>query len=280
MKTINGKAIRSPQGRAGEYAVYACDFFCGCSCGCTYCFNKTGRFKNTLGGDKPTLKKCFKNEEHALEVFEKELKANLPELQKHGLFFSFLTDPLLPEIIWMTKEAIRIATDNIVPVWILTKNVSFDRLYEDNDDSWMLVWDDIYCAKSRIAFGFTLTGHDELEPNASTNAERIEAMRQLHGAGFKTWASIEPVIDIESSLEMIRLTRDFCCSYKIGIEKGKKYDEVDLLAFINDVCVLLCSKNGNKPVLYFKDSLLKAAGVRRENLPVNCVTRDYNIFND
>ena len=41
--------------------------------------------------DTPKLKKCFKDEVHALEIFENELKANLPELQKHGLFFTFTT---------------------------------------------------------------------------------------------------------------------------------------------------------------------------------------------
>lgn len=31
--------------------------------------------------------------------------------------------------------------------------------------------------------------------------------------------------------------------------------------------------------IYFKDSLLKQAGIDRDTLPNNCVGRDYNIFN-
>jgi len=55
-----------------------------------------------MGQDKPQLKKCFKNETDAFEIFSKELDKNLGELQKHGLFFSFTTDPLLPETEMLT----------------------------------------------------------------------------------------------------------------------------------------------------------------------------------
>ena len=77
MKRINGKAIYSPKGKAGEYAEYACNFYVGCSNGCEYCYCKKGILAATMGGNSPTLKKCFKDEYHALEVFEKELKTNI-----------------------------------------------------------------------------------------------------------------------------------------------------------------------------------------------------------
>jgi hypothetical protein len=32
--------------------------------------------------------------------------------------------------------------------------------------------------------------------------------------------------------------------------------------------------------VYYKDSFLKQAKVSREELPENCVTRDYNMFNN
>ncbi len=147
-----------------------------------------------MGGDTPTLKKSFKNEAHALEVFEKELKANLSELQKHGLFFTFTSDPFLPETDYLTRCAIDLCVENGVFVKVLTK-----RVETPNDCALRL----FHGWKKHVAFGFTLTGHDELEPNASTNAERIEAMRKLHRAGFRTWVSIEPVVDIESSFNMI-----------------------------------------------------------------------------
>ena len=268
MKEINGKAIYSPKGKAGEYAPYACNFYNGCSNGCTYCYLRKGVLAHALGGDTPTLKKCFMSENHALEVFEKEMKQNLPELQKHGLFFSFTTDPFLPETAPLTITAITQCVKNYIPVKILTKRADWDKLW---NKYFLCVKKDVM---RFVAFGFTLTGHDELEPNASTNAERIEAMRKLHEEGFKTWASIEPMIDLNTSWQMIRDTCRFCDLYKVGLEKGKKYYSVDLRCFM-DACV--CTGNIK---IYFKDSLLKAAGVRREELPANCVARDYDIFNN
>jgi DNA repair photolyase len=270
MKTINGKAIYSPNGKAGEYARYACNFYVGCSNGCHYCYLRKGVLAHAMGGDKPTLKKCFKDEAHSLKIFEEELKANLPELQEHGLFLSFSTDPMLRETIKLTMYATEICVANNIPVKILTKCAGFSQEYV------LAVYRNW---KKHVAFGFTLTRHDELEPGASTNAERIEAMQKLHDEGFKTWASIEPVIDVDRSYTIIQHVAGFCDLYKIGILSGKTYPNNDLKLFVGDVIgyherYLLKSK------IYFKDSLLAAIGRRREDLPMICVTRDYDIFKD
>ena len=271
MKNFKGKAIYCPTGKAAEYSQWACNFYVGCSNRCTYCYCKKGILAGAMGMDKPQLKKCFKDESHALELFEKELKANLTELQKHGLFFSFTTDPMLPETIKLTSRALnfcQIPFEEPIPVKILTKCThwvdgflnNYERIFGiDHPD--------------KIAFGFTLTGHDELEPNASTNTERIEAMKKLHNAGFKTFASLEPIIDLAKSLEMIFLSRSFCDLFKIGLESGKKYSKPELQNFIK---VIPSRVDGTK--IYFKDSLLKAAGINRDELPENCVNRDYNLF--
>jgi DNA repair photolyase len=273
MKKFNGNAIYNPGEKAAEYAPWACNFYVGCSCGCKYCFNKKGRFQSVLGGDRPTLKKCFKNESHALEVFEKELKQNMAELQEHGLFFSFTTDPMLPNATFgLTNLAVNICIANKIPVKILTRNA--DTVFRwrhgsPGGDGF------IEQLKKYVAFGFTLTGHDELEPHASTNAERIEAMRKLHDAGFITWASIEPVIDFKSSVRMLGEIRGFCDLYKIGLESGKKYHGKEAYNFIG----MLLSFALPEEKFYFKDSLLSCAGIDRSKLlHGNCVNRDYNIF--
>jgi len=271
-----GKAIYRPAGKAGEYAEYACNFYNGCSNGCEYCYCKKGVLAKQLGGDTPTLKKCFQNEDHALAVFTKELYENLQELQQHGLFFSFTTDPMLPETKWLTWSAIATAAREGVRSKILTKRADFaDAMLMLNPA------DRIQEYTKYMAIGFTLTGHDEMEPNASTNAERIEAMKKLHEAGFKTFASIEPIIDIQSAFSMIFDTAGFCNLYKIGLMSGKKYDGDDLL-WLMERCHGFTNiyKEYNFPVkFYFKDSFLAQAGIDRADLPANCVGRDYNIFN-
>lgn len=290
MKRFNGKAIYNPSGKAGEYSYWACNFFVGCSNGCTYCYCKKGILAGVMGQDKPQLKKCFKDEDQALKVFEKELLQNLPELQKHGIFFTFTSDPCLAETQNLTWKASMFAMEHDVPVKLLTKNAErwVDNIIDNMHDDW----------KKYLAIGFTLTGHDELEPGASTNAERIRAMKDLHNAGFKTWASIEPIIDLDTSLDIIRKSYDFCDLFKIGLESGKKYDKQELQSFICKVLMKpdnefdkneymarrMLNINPHKAIvttksIYFKDSLLKAAGCDRGNLPSNCVERDFNIFN-
>ena len=263
---MSNYAIYKPKGKAAEYSEWACNFYVGCSNGCTYCYCKKGILAGVMGQDKPQLKKCFKDETHALKVFEKELLANLDELRKHGLFFSFTTDPMLKDAIALTVSAIDLCQKYNVPVKILTKCTQWVRFVSVHLD---------ITRKNLMSFVFTLTGHDELVPNASSNKDRIRAMKVLSDAGFKTWASIEPIIDFEDSYEMIYAVKDFCDLYKIGLQSGRKYDEFEPFDFVIDMIQFnaeFCKK------IYFKDSLLKAAGINRADLPSNCVDRSYNIF--
>ncbi len=217
-KVFKGKAIYNPQGKAGEYSQWACNFYTGCSNDCEYCYCKRG-FMSHVWSNRPTLKKCFKDETDALMVFEKELMANIDSLRKSSIFFTFTSDPFLDGVMSVYLTAITMALANGVRVQVLTKMADFvSRLYFM---PLLSQWKDM------IAFGFTLTGHDELEPNAASNQERIRAMKMLHDSGFRTFASIEPIIDFESSKKMIKETIGFCDLYKIGLMSGVKKDYYD-----------------------------------------------------
>ena len=257
-KQFKGKAIYTPSGRAAEYARWACNFYTGCSNACDYCYCRKGVMAHTWS-IVPKLKKCFENEDHALAIFEKELVMNKAELQKHGLFFSFTTDPMLPETYDLTRLAISICYVHHIPISILTKTTW-----------WVKDW---YFPVDFAAIGFTLTGHDELELNASTNAERIDAMKILHDQGVKIFASIEPVIDTVQSISMIMQSKGYCDLYKIGLQSGKVYSRLDLLNMFTQV------KNYIDVPVYWKDSYLEQLGSDRALLSGNCVGRDYNIFN-
>lgn len=281
-KKFKGKAIYNPSGKAGEYSHWACNFYTGCSNDCKYCYCKRGVMSH-VWSDKPRLKRCFADEKDALEVFERELMQNLSALQEYGLFFTFTSDPMLPETIQLTIDAIRICVYNSVDVKILTKRADFaERFFRPLCSKSSLNEQILHIAYTKhVAFGFTLTGHDELEPNASTNEERINAMKILHEGGYKTWASIEPVIDLDASFAMICRSMEYCDLFKIGLESGKTYPKKELVEFIEAVSHL----NHTNPYpdgiflkIYFKDGLLSQAGIVRENLPENCVSRDYNIF--
>jgi hypothetical protein len=76
---------------------------------------------------------------------------------------------------------------------------------------------------------------------------------------------------------MVIECQGICDLLKVGLESGKKYSKPDLRLFVAD-CSIFSKGIDFIPKIYFKDSLLKAAGIRREELPENCVTREYNIF--
>jgi len=127
-----------------------------------------------------------------------------------------------------------------------------------------------------IAFGFTLTGHDELEKGASTNIERIKAIRKLHEAGFKTWASIEPILYFDSATRMIELSMEYCDLYKIGLMSGSKPNVEDLRSFVSHTNWYSTIKPGFK--IYWKDSISKFFTTSSWTDGC-CVQRDFNIFN-
>ncbi|MCS2390157.1 hypothetical protein NXV57_25960 [Bacteroides thetaiotaomicron] len=72
-----------------------------------------------------TLKKAFKDEQDAIAVFKKELSKNLQALRVAGLFFSFTTDPLLPETMELTVQGVKTCVENGVNVKVLTKRADF-----------------------------------------------------------------------------------------------------------------------------------------------------------
>lgn len=264
---FNGKAIYNPKGKAGEYAPWACNFYTGCSNDCEYCYCKRG-FLSHVWDDVPHLKKCFKDERKALEIFEKELVANLEALKATSLFFTFSSDPFLPGVKSTYWAAAACALSHGVRVQFLTKRADFvnDHFLIRN-----AIW------KTHLAFGFTLTGCDGKEPGASTNQERIEAMRILHERGFKTFASIEPIVDFDSSLRMIKETIGFCDLYKIGLMSGVKndyYDDEDVRGFIWRLAEYYCDYR-NK--IYIKQSIRDRIG---ENSVIDAisVSSDYDIF--
>lgn len=218
---INGKAIYSTKGAAREYGRIGCNFYKGCPHECSYCYLKRGAPSKQLGGNVAKLKKCFKDEADAARILRKELDKHLEQCQRYGIFLSFSTDPLITVTRDLTSVAITEAIMRDIPVWILTKDASF--IYDEEFMAWVDMIKPTY--RNQIHFGFTLTGRDDMEPRASTNLDRISAMRWMKEIkGFSTFASIEPVIDWRSAERVARESLPFCDHYKLGLRSGVKKD--------------------------------------------------------
>lgn len=290
------KILSKPRGNAEEYGRWSVNPYKGCTGGCTYCYLKKGVWKNELGKDIPVLKKgiercpCEGAEEGSVEgevavyhIARNEIRQHKEEiLRDGGLFMSFITDPCLPETRWVFFSIASACAILKVPAMILTKRADFTTSQEYRS----LIIPYLFCGIDRIlAFGWSLTGHDELEPGASKNDERIAAMQQVHNDGFKVWASIEPVIDFPSSFDMIQKALDAGCQhFKIGLMTSDthvcrdKYDLQDCLDFISKVM----DATADRATVYWKQSFRDFLGHDLEfhlDIDGHSVGKDWSLFN-
>lgn len=275
MGGINGRVIYSPKGKAAKYADNAANFFVGCSNGCTYCYLRKGIGAKVLGGNRPELKKTLREYPYAIDIFTNELLKHKEELQKTGLFFSFTTDPLLPETQRLTRQAIGVCQRHNVPVKVLSKCAEGINILIDFVEA-SAGWD-----KTRIAIGSTLTGCDELEPNASPNRMRISTLARAKRHGFPTFASVEPIPPgmFDRAFSVIALSYPFVDLFKIGLQSGCRYTKKETLGFYNDVAEYWEAHPHTTPRLYWKESFVKASGINRDLLPGYCVPANYDLFN-
>ena len=312
------KILSRPQGNAEEYGRWAVNAYLGCSNSCEYCYLKSGPGAKTLGGNVPTLKKGVVNEDHAYHLAMAEIIEHRDEIIRDGgLFMTFTSDPCAEE----TRELFfRIIgscigdgctpKEKVVPVTLLTKNADFCGYDIDVVDTrekarrinaWIsnIAMFNAEMLRDRLAIGFTLTGHDELEPNASTYAERITAMKWL-GRKYNVWASIEPVIDFPSALAMVyQAVNAGCQHFKIGLltnntrlvrkdfefgeHKFKAYDVIGCLHFIEDVMRM----TSGKATVYWKQSVRDLLGTVYSPAAVDelldwphSVDKDWSMFNN
>lgn len=249
---INGKAIYTTKGAAREYGRVGCNFYTGCPHECEYCYLKRGAPSKQLGGNVVQLKKCFRDEEDALAVFCREMRKHAGILKRTGVFFSFTTDPMIPETRHLTLSALHILGITGIPAKVLTK-----------DASWLLCDESQFyqCIAKRngfdVSFGFTLTGSDHMEPKASTNLERIRVMRLLHNRGFRTWASVEPVITWAHARMVIEMSLDCCDHYKIGLRSGVRKDYYGLVSSGMSMDELTNTITSAGRTVYLKESARK-----------------------
>ena len=251
---INGHALYSTKGAAREYGRIGCNFYTGCPHGCEYCYLKRGAPSKHLGGNEVRLKKCFKDEQDAADVLVRELDKWLEPCQKYGIFLSFTTDPMIKQTRNLTLKAILEANIRNIPVYILTKDATFVH-----DECCFMAWMENINLPYRdlVHFGFTLTGRDDLEPNASQNHDRITAMRTMKLMGFPTFASIEPVIDWKHTRMVVSCSLLWCDHYKIGLRSGVKKDYYDLVESAFNISDMVSEIVDDGCTVYLKNSTRK-----------------------
>jgi DNA repair photolyase len=227
--------IYAPAGQAGEYAPLAANPYRGCGHKCAYCY-------------VPLVTKQPRAEFDAGAVLRKDFLANLVKDArkyeecgiKEQVLLSFTTDPYHPGDNLATRATIDILQNAGLGVCTLTKGGS--RALRDLD----------MFRPDRDSFASTLTSLDDAfslkwEKNAALPSDRITALKAFHDAGIFTWVSLEPTLDVESSLAIVEKTHNFVDLYKIGrvnyLPMTKTVDWRDYTLRMIDVCEKWQAKN-------------------------------------
>ena len=291
---VKGALIYQPQGAAGEYAKWAINLYHGCSNGCTYCYNRRGVLSHVFG-DKPELAApIIKSRDRQINYFLelKKLTAHNPIpdvvvenctniairswiyidtkrigvsrlIEDGGVFMSFTCDPLDAEdnVQNYTLYAVKRLLKYGIPATLLTKNVAW--LKEDNWKKLLKEYPKHICCSTHhalLTIGFTITGKDELEPNAPSTEKRIEALRKLHDEyKIKTFVSLEPIIDLHSASDVIKETYKITDEIRIGAQSPIKKDRYDPNEFVGFVTAIKCIARFSKCRFQVKNSMYKQA---------------------
>ena len=180
---------------------YTLNPYTGCVHGCVYCY---ARFMIRFARHPGSWGTFCEAKVNAPEILQKQVKKLSPGL----VSLSTVTDPYqYPEKQYgITRKLLQILSETDFCLSILTRSGlvlrDLDVLNRFRPD--------------QIEVGFSIALLDDsarmvLEPNAPSIQERIDALRQVHAAGIRTWvfiAPLMPVLTTEALFELLDTLRD------------------------------------------------------------------------
>lgn len=196
--------IYAPRGQAGEYAPLATNPYRGCGHGCAYCYVPLAlKMSRSIFDDGANERPAFWP--GLIKDAKKYQQAGITE----QVMLSFTSDPYHRGDTMMTRKTLHTLAAYGMAFCTLTKGGT--RSFRDRD----------LFRKDRDAFASTLTTLDDAfslkwERNAALPGDRIKALETFAKDGIFTWVSLEPTLDIESSLAIVDRTHEFVDLYKVG----------------------------------------------------------------
>lgn len=240
------RIIYEPKGRAREYSPLAANYYNGCDHRCKYCY-------------VPEIKRQTLEEYGAKVTPRRRLFEDLERDVREGIdkqvFLSFAGDPYCHADVdlKLTRKMLELFLKYKVPTAILSKGGH--RMIRDLDI--------ILEFGKNIKVGSTLVfidGHNrrEQEPGAASTRERLETLEAFHDKGVRTWASMEPVMNTEHSLTLIRESLAFVDEYKLGKVNHAPMLETAISwgPYLKDALEII---RPAKKMIYVKHDLLQSA---------------------
>lgn len=174
--------------------TYCINPYTGCEHGCRYCY---ANFMRRFTGHTERWGEFVDVKINAPEILESELR----RAKRGTVCLSSVTDPYQPleEEYGLTRACLEILLRHQFPTDILTKSP--------------LVMRDIDLLKrfEDIEVGFSITTDDEnirrvFEPKSPRISSRIEALKEIHRNGVKTYGFIAPMLPLSSEKILNMLT--------------------------------------------------------------------------
>jgi DNA repair photolyase len=230
--------IYRPAGNAGEYAPLATNPYRGCGHECLYCYVPNATHINRAEFNEAAVPRPGYIDRLRRDVVRHRELSRGPNEQ---IFITFSSDPFHLGDLDHTRQTIEILQDSGLAFCTLSKG-----------GARALPFIDMY-RRERDAYACTLTTLDgafskKWERKAALPWDRIETLRRFYERGIFTWVSLEPTLDVEASLSIVKETHEFVDLYKIGkanyIPKiTKTTDWRDYTLRMIDVCQALGVKH-------------------------------------
>jgi len=198
------KAIYNPKGQAQEYGEWASNPYRGCGHKCAYCYVPAVLHMPRAEFDAgAVLRDGF------MDAFEHDAE----KLQKQGksinIFFCFTTDMYHLGDTTPSRKVLELTHKYGHTFTVLTKGGT--RALRDID---------LYIP-GKDYFASTLTSLDvdfsrKWERGAADPPDRTNALWQFSGKGIFTWVSLEPTLDVNTSIKIVEETCHYVNFYKVG----------------------------------------------------------------
>jgi DNA repair photolyase len=237
--------IYEPSGKAREYSPLAANLYSGCGHKCKYCY-----VPGVLRSNRKDFDEIILERKLVIKELEKDCKKF-----KHSdkqVLMSFTTDPYnqLNDEAGLTRKSLLLFLEYQIPIAILTK-------------SGMRATQDIDVVKKfgrHIKIGASLTYDNDIdsqrvESGAALPSERLLMLKTLHDSGIRTWASFEPIIDLQQTYNVMVKAIPFTDEFQLG-KLANDNRALDWNEFLRKTISLL---RNNKKDFYVKESLRKAA---------------------
>jgi len=175
----------------GRYPIlYNCNIYVGCEHNCRYCYARL-MTKRWLPNFSWTNVHAVDN---AVALAQQDVKIQPPG----RIMFSSMTDPYqsIERTTQLSRRVLEVLLDSRHHVLILTKSPLVMRDY------------DLISGRDNVEVGFTVTALRDIpswETNAPGNTERIQALKEAHKQGLKTFLSVEPWIPhVSDPIEIVK----------------------------------------------------------------------------